>query len=82
MERAAIDLGAGDNYVLFVQMITSRSYSDVMKDSDMKTRLRSPDDVDVRKQLALAAAKNHKEIIWLLHKMNRYLVLFNFKFLF
>ena len=45
MKQASIELGAGKNYALFISMMTSRNYSDIMsKEKDLKERLRSPDD--------------------------------------
>jgi len=52
MEEAAIELNAGKNYALFVSMITSRDFSDIMKpDIDMKARLRSPAEEEERAKL-------------------------------
>lgn len=52
MEEAAIELNAGNNYKLFISMITSRDFSDIMQpDKDMKTRLRSPAEEEERTRL-------------------------------
>ena len=52
MEEAAIELNAGENYKLFISMITSRDFADIMKpDMDMKTRLRSPAEEEERTRL-------------------------------
>ena len=40
MELASIELGAGNNYKMFISMVTSRTIEDILDDSqDMKERL-------------------------------------------
>ena len=49
MHQAAVDLKAGEHPELFISMITSRSYSDVInKNKEVKNRLKSPREVEER----------------------------------
>ncbi|EAS05302.2 ABC1 family protein (macronuclear) [Tetrahymena thermophila SB210] len=77
IQKSSIELGVKeDQYPLFASMITSRTYEDLMDDKkSVKERLRSPQNQEERDKIAINAAKYHRQIIQILHQMNRSLLL-------
>jgi len=63
VKEASLDLGAGENYMLFASMVTSRSYSDLLrKDIDVSKALMLAKDLKQQQNLTVYALKYNKEI--------------------
>ena len=76
IEKAAEELGAGEDYRLLAAMLTSRTYDDIMREEkDVKERLRRWKTGEEKDKLISMAREFHKKITIVLEKINRDLLL-------
>eukprot|EP01016_Furgasonia_blochmanni_P054876 TRINITY_DN9094_c0_g1_i3.p1 TRINITY_DN9094_c0_g1~~TRINITY_DN9094_c0_g1_i3.p1 ORF type:complete len:422 (-),score=107.55 TRINITY_DN9094_c0_g1_i3:344-1609(-) len=77
IKRASIKLGAEYDYPLFISMITSKTYDEVInsKERDLKKRLNPAGSEEEKNQLSKYVVLYHKEIIDILNKINRDLMI-------
>eukprot|EP01015_Nassula_variabilis_P023563 TRINITY_DN4426_c0_g1_i1.p2 TRINITY_DN4426_c0_g1~~TRINITY_DN4426_c0_g1_i1.p2 ORF type:complete len:183 (+),score=34.79 TRINITY_DN4426_c0_g1_i1:60-608(+) len=77
IKNASIELGAEYEYPLFVSMITSKAYKDVMnkEEKDSKKRLLVQKGSEDTEQLGEYVVNYHKEIVNVLSKINQDLLL-------